>query len=89
MQAKTDLLCHGKINLAVLLPDDKTEPMVAFIDLDETGKPQGMVLSNHRDGHWDISYWDTKGTGKWDMIGHHPDGEIIPSSYEPYTGDSK
>jgi S1-C subfamily serine protease len=80
-----DLLCHGKANLTIVLPDDKSLPMMAFVDMDETGKPQGVVFSDKRDGHWDISYWDTKGTGKWDTIGHHPDGEIIPSSYEPYT----
>lgn len=79
-----DVLCHGKINLAVVLPDDKSKPMVAVVDMDETGKPQGMVLSNNRDGHWDVSYWDTKGSGRFDMMGHHPDGSIIPSSYEPY-----
>lgn len=79
-----DLSCHGHVNLAIVLPDAKDKPMYASIDMKETGTPQGVVFSTNRDGKWNFSYWDTKGTGHWDTIGYHPDGEIVPSSYGPY-----
>lgn len=39
-------------------------------------------------GGADISYWDTKHTGHWDMIGYHPDGKLKPSSYGPYIPEA-
>ncbi len=82
-----DLKCSGQVNLAIVLPDDPAKPMEAFIDMSGTGKIQGVVFSNHRDGIWNFSLWDTKGNGLWDVIGYHPDGKIVPSSYGPYTGN--
>jgi hypothetical protein len=79
-----DMSCHGKVDLAIVLPDDKSKPMFAFIDTIGSGKPDGEVISYHRDGHWDISYWDSKHTGHWDTIGYHPDGKLIPTSFGPY-----
>jgi len=83
-----DLFCHGRADLAILLPDDTKQPMVAFVDTVGSGKPDGEIISYHRDGHWDISYWDTKHTGHWDMIGYHPDGKIKPTSYGPYVPEA-
>ena len=79
-----DMSCHGRVDLAIILPDDKSQPMVALLDTTGSGKADGQILSYHRDGHWDISYWDTKHTGHWDTIGYHPDGKLKPSSYGPY-----
>jgi S1-C subfamily serine protease len=84
-----DLFCRGKAGLAVILPDDTSKPLIALVDLEGTGKPQGIIYSYHRDGHWDISYWDTKHTGHFDTIGYHPDGKLEPSSYGPYVPDQK
>lgn len=79
-----DMTCHGRADLAIVLPDDTSKPMYALLDTVGSGKPDGEIISYHRDGHWDISYWDTKHTGHWDMIGYHPDGKMKPSSYGPY-----
>jgi hypothetical protein len=79
-----DMTCDGKVDLAIVLPDDTSKPMYALLDTVGSGKPDGEIISYHRDGHWDNSYWDTKHTGHWDMIGYHPDGKIKPSSYGPY-----
>jgi S1-C subfamily serine protease len=79
-----DMTCHGRVDLVIMLPDDKSQPMVALLDTTGSGKADGQILSYHRDGHWDISYWDTKHTGHWDTIGYHPDGKLKPSSYGPY-----
>ena len=83
-----DLFCHGRVDLAILLPDHTKQPMVAFVDTVGSGKPDGEIISYHRDGHWDISYWDTKHTGHWDTIGYHPDGKIKPTSYGPYVPEA-
>lgn len=80
-----DISCRGRADLAFILPDDTSQPLIAVVDSKGTGKPDGEIISYHRDGHWDISYWDTKGTGHWDTIGYHPDGKIKPSSYGPYV----
>ena len=79
-----DMTCHGRVDFVLVLPDDKSQPLIALIDTTGSGKADGQVLSYHRDGHWDISYWDTKHNGHWDMIGYHPDGKLKPSSYGPY-----
>ncbi len=79
-----DMQCHGNPDLVEILPDDKAKPLFCLVDEKETGKPNGMIVSKARDGHWDISYWDTTGNGKWDTIGYHPDGKLVPSSYGPY-----
>ena len=79
-----DIQCHGNVDLIEVLPDDTSKPMFVLVDLKETGKPNGMVISKNRDGFFNISYWDTTGSGKWDTIGYHPDGKIVPSSYGPY-----
>ena len=50
--------------------------MIAVLGTTGSGKPEGEIISYHRDGHWDISYWDTKHTGHWDTIGYHPDGKF-------------
>jgi S1-C subfamily serine protease len=84
MLRRYDMTCDGQADLAFVLPDDTSQPMTAWFDTTGSGKPDGEVLSFHRDGHWDISYWDTKHTGKWDTIGYHPDGKLVPTSYGPY-----
>lgn len=55
-----DPFCHGRADLAILLPDDTKQPRVAFDDTVGSGKPDGEIISYHRDGHWDISCWDTQ-----------------------------
>jgi S1-C subfamily serine protease len=85
---QVDLNCDGKADLVFVLPDDTSKPMMAVF-LDESGKPEGIAYSTRRDGYWNISYWDSKktGSGKWDTIGYHPDGKLLPTSYGPYSGD--
>ena len=75
--------CDGVVDSALIIPDDSREPVLFVFDDDQTGQSNGYVLDNDRDGSWDISYWDTTGDGEGDMIGHHPDGKITPSSFEP------
>ena len=43
----------------------------------------GFVADQNRDGLWDASFWDTTGDGEIDMVGSHPDGDLMPSGYTP------
>lgn len=78
-----DVECHGKPDLTYVLPDDQTKPLFVIVSTSEKANPDGMILSYHRDGVWNISYWDSKGNGDFDTIGYHPDGKLKPSSYGP------
>jgi len=75
--------CDGVVDSALIIPDDLAEPFLFVYDDEQIGQANGYVLDNDRDGSWDISYWDTTGDGESDMIGHHPDGKITPSNFEP------
>jgi len=81
---RIDTECNGTVGMAIVLPDDKSKPMYVLVDSDSDGNPDGMVLSNKRDGYWDISYWDQDGDKEWDTVGYHPDGDVVPTEYGPY-----
>ena len=75
--------CDDVVDAALVVPDDVAEPVMFLYDDRQIGQPNGVILDTDRDGHWDISYWDTTGDGEHDLVGRHPDGKIMPSSYEP------
>jgi hypothetical protein len=85
---KIDTECHGKADFTYVEPDAQDQPVYVVVTTSENDKPDGIIFSLHRDGKWNISYWDSKGSGKWDTIGYHPDGKLIPSSYGPYVESS-
>ena len=82
---QVDTECHGNPDLTFVLPDDKSKPAYVVVTTSESGNPDGIIYSFNRDGKWNISYWDSKGAGKFDTVGYHPDGKIAPSSYGPYV----
>jgi len=79
-----DLDCDGTEDAAIVDYDDKSIPLQLFVDIDGNRIPGGVVLDNDRDGHWDVSYWDTDYDGTTDLVGYHPDGDFEPSEYGPY-----
>lgn len=81
-----DTDCDGKPNAVLITPDDPNEPMLLQLDPDNTGKVTGVLVSSKRDGRWDISIWDTTGTGKPSLQCVHADGGIKPTRCEKYTG---
>ena len=83
---QVDTECHGKADATLVVPDDQSQPIYMLVDTTESGRPNGIIFSLHRDGKWNISYWDTTGSGKWNVVGYHPDGELVPTSYGPYRG---
>lgn len=83
-----DMDCSGKVNAALIVPDDKSLPVEFRLDTNKDGKTDAWILDDDRDGKWDISYWDTDFDGKPDLVGHHPDGELKPTRMEKYQPKS-
>lgn len=83
-----DMDCSGKVNAALIVPDDKSKPVEFCLDTNKDGKTDVWVLDDERDGKWDISYWDIDFDGKPDLVGHHPDGDLKPTRMEKYQPKS-
>ena len=83
-----DMDCSGKVNAALVVPDDKSKAIEFRLDTNKDGKTDVWIVDDNRDGKWDISYWDTDFDGKPDLVGHHPDGELKPTRMEKYQPKS-
>ncbi len=80
--AAYDTRCTGRVDLEIVVPDDKSKPIMLRADRNLDGKPDILLFDFSRQGHWDLSFWDSQFDGAWGLVGHHPDGAIEPSSYE-------
>ena len=76
------LNCDGWADLVFVMPDDTKVPIQALFDTKKRSKPDGIVLDHGRAGKWDISYWDVNFDDTFPIVGHHPDGQIKPSSFD-------
>lgn len=83
-----DTDCTGKVDAALIVPDDKSKPIELRLDANKDGKIDAWIFDDDRDGKWDISYWDTDFDGKPDLVGHHPDGDPKPTRVEKYQPKS-
>jgi S1-C subfamily serine protease len=81
-----DVDCDDQMDGWIVVFDDPSEPVVLAYNLNENNEPKTVVLDKDRDGKWDISFYDINGDGKPDLVGHHPDGEIVASSFEIFKG---
>jgi len=77
-----DARCTGHVDMEVVVPDDKTRPIVLRADRNFDGKPDVLVLDFSREGRWELSFWDSEFQGTWGLVGHHPDGAMLPSTFE-------
>ena len=77
-----DTKCTGKIDMLWKAPIDKSKPIILLVDTNDDGKWDVIVMDLNRDGKWDISYHDTNHDGKIDLVGKHPDGKPVPTSFE-------
>jgi hypothetical protein len=68
----------------IIFPDDHTKPVQAYFDTNHDGKFDVSVDDFNRDGLWDVSFYDTHFNGHVDLVGFHPDGNIIASRFEKY-----
>jgi S1-C subfamily serine protease len=81
-----DIGCTGKPNVVYVVPDDPERSIRLEIDHTASGRADFWIYDSNRDGKWDYSLISSKGDGKIDLIGYHPDGKVTPSRYEPYHG---
>lgn len=85
---RLDMDCSGEVNAALIVPDDKSQPIELRMDTNRDRKVDAWIVDTNRDGKWDVSYWDTDFDGKPDLVGHHPDGGLEPTRTEKYQPKS-
>jgi S1-C subfamily serine protease len=85
----TSLRCDDKADITYVVPDDKTAPIYAQVDLQRRGKPYGIVFDNERSGKWNDSYWDVNLDDTFAMEGVHPRGEFVPKTFVPRCKQGK
>ncbi len=81
-----DVFCRGKANAILIFPDDVHRSWSLWLDTSGSGDPDMWVYDWNRDHRWDYSLISSKHDGTADLIGYHPDGKIMPSRYERYSG---
>ena len=81
-----DAFCTGKANAMLKIPLDQTKSIKFLFDTNADGKFDIVILDFDRDLKWDVSYHDTNFDGKPDVIGKHPEGNLVPTNFEPITG---
>jgi S1-C subfamily serine protease len=79
-----DIDCSGREGAELVLPDKPSEPFMFLVDRNRDGKPDVIVFDFKRVGRWDLSFWDEHFDGHWTLVGYHPDGTLIPSSFESF-----
>jgi len=79
-----DIDCSGREGAELVLPDKVSEPFMFLVDRNGDGKPDVIVFDFKRAGRWDLSFWDENFDGHWTLVGYHPDGGLIPSSFESF-----
>lgn len=76
------LKCDTYADIVYVLPDLKSDPMIAIIDFQRTGTPEGVVYDTSRSGKWSASIWDPKLDDIFPLKGLHKDGRLMPVKYE-------
>ena len=80
---RISIKCDNWVDVAIIVPDDKKEPIMALLDTRRKGKVDGVVLDERRSGKWNVSFWDPNLDETFPLRGLHPKGELIPNSFEP------
>jgi S1-C subfamily serine protease len=75
--------CDNWVDVAIIVPDDKTKAIMALLDTQRKSKVDGIVLDERRSGKWNTSFWDPKLDETFPLHGLHPKGELLPNSFEP------
>ncbi len=79
---QVSLNCDKWPDITFVYPDNMSEPIVALLDTNKRKKPDAIVYDLKRTGKWNISYWDVDLDGTFPVVGLHPDGKFVPSSFE-------
>jgi hypothetical protein len=80
------LRCDNQVDIVIIIPDNKREPIHAFVDSKRRGKPDGLVLYSRQSSKWTTSVWDVNLDGTFPLRGIHADGKLEPTSYVPRCG---
>jgi S1-C subfamily serine protease len=81
------LQCDDTVDIIIVAPDNKHEPLYALVDSKRRGKPDGVVFDPRRSGKWATSFWDVKLDETYALKGLHPDGQLMPRGFVPRCGD--
>jgi hypothetical protein len=81
-----DVDCDGKVDGYLLVPDDRSAPMLLAIDGDGNGTIDVVLVDENRDGEPENSLHDTDGDGEPELVGYFKEGADEPYRYEPYVG---
>ena len=78
------LACDGKMDVRILVPDNPSAPVQAWTRSKYEGVTvSGIIVGDRKSNKWSLSFWDVNGDNTFALRGIHPDGELLPSTYEP------
>jgi hypothetical protein len=77
-----DANCDGEGDYTVRVPDSKRDPIIIFLDDDDDGKTDTMIVDDRQDGKPDVALYDTDANGKPDLKGLYRNGEKEPYRFE-------
>jgi S1-C subfamily serine protease len=81
-----DARCSGISGLVKFIPDDPSAPYAYMVSSRGDGKIDTMFIDENHDGNIEEAYFDTKGTGKFDVKAYFHLGESQPYRYEHLSG---
>lgn len=83
-----DMYCKGKPSAVLITPYDIRKAITLDVAEPGSDKVAGRIVDKDRDGKWDLSVWDTKGKGTWDVVCTQMNGSLEPDRCEPYKKKS-
>jgi hypothetical protein len=83
------LKCDQYADVTYALPDVKSDPMIAIIDIHRRGKLEGIVYDPTRSGKWSGSIWDPNLDETFPFVGLHSDGKLMPAQYKKRCPESQ
>jgi hypothetical protein len=83
------LRCDDVVDIVIVVPDNKREPIFALVDSKRRGKPDGIVIYSRQAGKWTTSVWDVNLDDTFPLRGIHADGKLEPTGYVPRCGGRK
>jgi S1-C subfamily serine protease len=83
------LRCDDKVDVKVVVPDNKRDPILAFVYSKRQNNFDGVVFDPKRSGKWTTSFWDINFDGTFPLKGLHSDGKFMPTSYVQRCGEGK
>jgi S1-C subfamily serine protease len=80
------LRCDDIVDIVIVVPDNKREPIYALVDSKRRGKADGIIIYSRQSGKWTTSVWDVNLDGTFPLRGVHADGKLEPTSYVQRCG---